>query len=87
MKNEINELIDETINNHSLIKINDKLYLKKYQMDVLDYYHISYKNCSSVSELLFLINEVLESEGSEANILEEIAQSLQEFQYYNNTNK
>lgn len=87
MNEDIKKMIDETINNHSLKKVNDKLYLKKYQIEVLDYYHIPYKSCSTISEILFFIDELLESEEDDFNDLEEVATSLQEFLYYNHTNK
>lgn len=87
MNDNLKSFIDETILNNSLIKINDQLYLKKYQIEVLDLYHIPYKNCSSISEILFLIDEVLEDSDGDSNALEEVADSLQEFNYYHNTNK
>jgi hypothetical protein len=88
MDNKIKDLISETINNNSLVKINDNLYLKRYQIDVLDSYHIDYKTCSSVSELLFLIDDILENdEIDDYDMLAEVADSLQEFNYYHNTNK
>ncbi len=88
MKEEIQKMVDDTIYKNSLVKISDKLYLKQYQMEVLDYYHIEYQKCSSVSEILFLIEEVLDNEEVEDyEVLEEVATSLQEFQYYHNTNK
>ncbi len=88
MNREIEDLVNQTINNNSLVKINDKLYLKKYQMEILDYYHIEYQKCSSVSEILFLIEDILENEEVEdSDLLDEVATSLQEFNYYHNTNK
>ncbi len=88
MNKEIEDLVRETIHNNSLVKINDKLYLKQYQIEVLDYYHIEYQKCSSVSEILFLIEDILENEEVEdSELLEEVALSLQEFNYYHNTNK
>ena len=82
MKEEIKTFIDEAINKNSLVKINDQLYLKRYQIEVLEYYGIDPKKCSSISEILFLIEEIENEEQ-----LEEVALSLQEFQYYHNTNK
>ena len=88
MKEKIEDLINQTIHKNNFVKINDKLYLKSYQIEMLDYYHIEYKNCSSISEILLLIEDVLENEeGEDYEALEEVALSLQEFQYYHNTNK
>ncbi len=88
MNKDIEDLIKETINKNSLIKVNDQLYLKQYQIEVLDFYHIEYKKATTVSEILFLIEEVLENDFSvDTDALDEVAQSLQEFNYYHNTNK
>jgi hypothetical protein len=88
MDKKIKNLIDETINNNSLVKINNNLYLKRYQTEILDYYKIDYKTCSSVSEVLFKINDVLDNEEVEDyEMLSSIALELQEFNYYNYTNK
>ena len=88
MKEEIQRMIENTIHKNSLVKVNSKLYLKQYQMEILDFYHIEYQKCSSVSEILFLIDEILDNEEIEDyEVLEEVATSLQEFQYYHNTNK
>lgn len=87
MNDDMRSFIEETILNNNLVKINDKLYLKKYQIDILDIYHIEYKNCSSISEILFLIDEFLEDSDGDSEELEEVADSLQEFNYYHNTNK
>ena len=87
MKEELEKNINDLIHKNNYIKINDQIYLKQYQKDILDYYHIDYYNCSSISEILFLILELLESDEDGLDDLEEVALSLQEFQYYHNTNK
>lgn len=87
MNEDLKSFIDDVISNNSLVKINDQLYLKQYQIEVLDSFHIEYKKCSSISELLFLINEVIESDYGDTELLEEVADSLQEFNYYHNINK
>lgn len=88
MNKKVEDLVIETIHDNSLVKINDKLYLKQYQIEVLDYYHIEYQKCASISEILFLIEDILENEEVEdRDLLEEVATSLQEFNYYHNTNK
>ena len=86
MNKDLENFIDKTILDNSLIKINDKLYLKKYQKDILDAYHIAYHTCSDINSLLFLIDEALE-ESLDIEALEEVSAELQEFQYYNYTNK
>lgn len=84
MKKEIEDLVLKTINDNELIKINDKLYLKKYQKDILDFYHIDYYSCSDINSLLFLIEEISSDDNED---LAEVANDLQEFHYYHYTNK
>lgn len=84
---DVDKMIQDIVEDNSLIKVNDQLYLKKYQIEILDLYHIAYQNCSSISEILFLIDEVLESESDDVDALDEVARDLQEFHYYHNTNK
>lgn len=83
----IDKYINDIMTQNNLVKINDNLYLKKYQIDVLETFHIEYKSCSSISEILFLIDEALESDARDTDLLEEVALQLQEFNYYHNTNK
>lgn len=80
-----NDLINNVINNNSLIKINEKIYLTNYQKEILDRYHIEYETCSDIKDILFLIDDVLETEYEEE--LDDVAKNLQEFSYYNFTNK
>lgn len=86
--NDLNNYINDTISKNKLVKINKQLYLKQYQKEILDYYHIDYRKCGSISEILFLLDDVLDNEEIEDfELLEDVALSLQEFNYYINTNK
>ncbi|MBQ6687175.1 MAG: hypothetical protein IJN03_01470 [Bacilli bacterium] len=82
---DLDKLINNAINDNSLVKINSNIYLTKYQIAILDRFHIEYNNCSDIKEILFLIDEYLESEYEEE--LDELAKNLQEFSYYNFTHK
>lgn len=82
---DLEALINNAINDNSLVKINDKIYLTKYQIAVLERFHIEYNSCSDIKEILFLIDDYLESDYEEE--LDELAKSLQEFSYYNFTHK
>ena len=87
-KNNIDDFINDTINRNALVKINDKLYLKRYQMEILDYCKINYKSCKDINSVLFLIEEAIsDNEGEDFDLLDEVANSLQEFNYYNYTHK
>ena len=87
MKKELDQVVENTIQKNHLVKINDKLYLKEYQRDILELNHIPYQNCGSISEILFLINDALEDSDGMDETLDEVARDLQEFNYYHNTNK
>jgi len=82
---DLETLISNAINDNSLVKINDKIYLTKYQIAVLERFHIEYNSCSDIKEILFLIDDYLETDYEEE--LDELAKSLQEFSYYNFTHK
>ena len=84
---DIEEIINNTIHNNELVKINDKLYLTREQMAILDTNHIHYQSCGSIPEILLLIEEVLSTEAGDEEELDEVAKSLQEFHYYHYTNK
>lgn len=82
---DLDALINNALNDNALVKINDKVYLTKYQIAVLDRFHIEYNSCNDISEILFLIDDYLESDFEEE--LDDVGKSLQEFSYYNFTNK
>lgn len=69
-----------------LKKIKNDIYLSDAWIEILKRYNIDYRKYNSVSALIFDIEEILNS-GVEANELEELSRDIQEFNYYNNTNK
>lgn len=69
-----------------LKKIKNDIYLSDAWIEVLERYDIDYRKYNSISALIFDIEEILNS-GVEANELEELSRDIQEFNYYNNTNK
>ena len=66
-------------------KIKKGLFLSDYQIEVLMKYNIDPYKCGSISELIYLIDEVLDEE--EADDLDIIQREIAEFNYYSNTNK
>lgn len=60
--------------------------LTNYETQILDKYNIDYKNVSSLKEIIFLVEEVL-NEDSSLDDLENISLSISERDYYMNTNK
>ena len=69
-----------------LKKIKNDIYLSDAWIEILERYDIDYRKYNSASALIFDIEEILNS-GVEANELEELSRDIQEFNYYNNTNK
>lgn len=65
--------------------VGNGIYLTKEEMNILSNYKINYENCSSVSELIYEIEDILES--IESDELEFILDELSEYKYYNETNK
>ena len=61
------------------------IFLSEYQIFVLKKYCIDIDNCSSINDLIFMINDILEEDDAED--LEIVANELLEFNYYANTNK
>lgn len=83
----INELVKEVYSDKSMLKMRKNgIYLSDNDIEVLSRYDINYNNYSSLSSLLFEIEQVL-NESYSADDLEELSKSLAELNYYNNTNK
>lgn len=74
------------IENTKLNKIKNNIYLSNEQIGILDRNGIDYKKYNSMSELIFDIEDLLNS-GYDSEELEDLSVKLQEINYYNNTNK
>lgn len=62
------------------------IFLSEYQLEILKKYQIDISTISSITELLFEIDERLDSE-VDAEDLETIEIEISDFNYYANTNK
>lgn len=82
--NNLDKELDEIFKQNKLEKINDKLYLTRNQIDILERYDIEYKS-KSIDELIFEIEDILNYEDSDE--LDKLSMDLSEFNYYHNTNK
>ena len=69
-----------------LVKRSNGLLLSNNDVNVLEKYDIDYNSCTSLSELIYLIEDYLE-DSDELVDLEELSIKLSEFNYYHNTNK
>ncbi len=67
-------------------EIRKGIFLSDYQIEILLKYEIDPYKCSSINDLIFQIDEVLEDDDS-AEDLDNISREISEFNYYTNTNK
>lgn len=82
----IKELLNSIdFNKNKLTKVNDKLMLTNYQIEVLKRFDIPPENYSSLSSIICDAEEVYEETLDEE--LDNILSELQERNYYENTNK
>ncbi len=79
--------IDDLISQKYMHKeIKKGIFLSDYQLTILNQYGIDVNNCSSINDLIFQIDEVLDDE-DDADDLENVSKEIAEFNYYANTNK
>ena len=82
----LNDLLNNIdFESNRLVKINNKLYLTNYQIEILNKYNIDYKSLGNLSSIIYVAEEILEEDDYEN--LDEIIKELAERNYYENTNK
>lgn len=81
----LNDIIKEAHESLKLNKINDNLYLTNKEIEVLEKYEIDYH--TSIDMLMFKLDEILNDSDGDLTDLEEVSNSISEFNYYHNTNK
>lgn len=82
----LNDLLNDIdFESNRLVKINNKLYLTNYQIEILNKYNIDYKSLGNLSSIIYVAEEILEEDDYED--LDEIIRELAERNYYENTNK
>lgn len=85
MEYDIDSIIDDfDFKSNSINDINGLLLTNK-EIEVLERYDIDYKNCSSLKDIIYMIEDILSEE--EIEELDLISQSISERDYYLNTNK
>lgn len=77
---------DLDINKNIPLKRKNGLILRDSQIEILKKYNIDYEKCSSLSNLIYEIEEILTYE-TDLEDLETLSEELSEQNYYNNTNK
>ena len=82
----INDLLKNVdFQKNKLVKVNDKLYLTNYQIEILKRFNINYQNVSSLNEIIYEAEEVYEDTLDEE--LDIVLTELSERNYYENTHK
>ena len=81
----IDDIINETHEKMKLNKINDNLYLTNKEIEVLEKNEIN--NNTSIDLLMYELDEILNESSGELIDLEEVSNSIAEFNYYHNVNK
>lgn len=84
--------IDELVNTIDFNKgkfndIGNGILLTNKEIEVLDRYNIPYKNCTSLKDIIFEIESIINELDIMDEDLEEISISISERDYYQNTNK
>ena len=79
----IDDIVKKTHEDMKLNRINDNLYLTNKEIEVLERYDINYN--TTIEELMFNLEEILNENDYED--LEEVSNSIAEFNYYHNTKK
>ena len=83
----INEMIEDiNIDKNIPIKRKNGIVLRDSDIEVLKKYDIDYEKHTSLSSLIFEIEEILDYE-SDLEDLEKLSEELSEINYYNYTNK
>lgn len=81
--------LDKIISENTLRKVNN-YYLYEKDISVLEKYQIPYQSCQTMEELLFIINDFVNSEimiDEEIEELEQTSINISELYYYQFTNK
>ena len=74
-------------NSGKLNDIGNGLLLTNHEIEVLDRYKIPYKNCSSLKQIIFEVEEVINDMDIVDEDLDYISSTISERDYYQNTNK
>ena len=63
------------------------LFLTNHEIEVLDRYNIPYKNCHSLKEITYLLEEMINDMDIVEEELDLVSSSIAERDYYQNTEK
>lgn len=86
---ELEKLIPTDLRKHVSEKRTNGMFLSDYQIEVLQSHGFSYQKYSSIKELLFDVEDYLNTDydSTDNNSLDLVASELAEREYYNHTNQ
>ncbi len=84
----INELVGSIdFNSNKFNDIGNGILLTNKEIEVLDRYNIPYKNCTSLKEIIYQVEEIIADMDIVDEELDYISDTISERDYYQNTNK
>lgn len=85
---DINKIVsDMDFSSNMLLDIGNGIMLTNREVEVLNKCGIDYKNCISLKEILYKIEDAIENEKYDVEELDYISSTIAERDYYQNTNK
>ncbi|MBQ6497257.1 MAG: hypothetical protein IJI58_00905 [Bacilli bacterium] len=84
----VDELVNKIdFNSGKFNDIGNGILLTNKEIEVLERYNISYKNCHSLKDIIFQVEELISEMDIVDEDLEYISDTISERDYYQNTNK
>lgn len=88
MEYDINKLVGEMdFSSNHLVDCGNGLMLTNGEISVLKRFNIDYMKCSTLKEILYNIQTILNEDEDDFDELDVVASSIAERDYYQNTNK
>ena len=84
---ELSDLVKEDLHKNLHKLYGKDIYLNDYDVEILKNYEFDINKYSNVKTLIFDISEYLDETDCEASDLEDLLNTLSEFDYYHNINK
>ena len=89
MEFDINSIVnDMDFSGGQFVTCKNGLMLTNNEINILNRYSVDYEKCSTLKEVIYLVEDILnEEEGYDMDDLEYISSTIAERDYYQNTNK
>ena len=89
MEIDLEKLVSEIdFDSGKFVTCKNGLMLTNLEIDVLKRYGVQYENCSTLKEIIYLVEDILnEDDFSDLEELEYVSSTISERDYYQNTNK